>query len=62
MDVIEHIMQQSNRVMQGTKYPEVWYFFHNALTVDGKKYAKLVGLPELHCYLWMIPKILPCHT
>ncbi len=32
MDVVEHIMQESNRIMQGTKHANDWYFYHDALS------------------------------
>jgi hypothetical protein len=30
-DVIEHIMHESNRVMQGTKNADDWNFYHDVL-------------------------------
>jgi hypothetical protein len=31
-DVIEHVMQESKRVMQGTKHADDCYFYHDVLS------------------------------
>ena len=46
-DYIEHIMHESKKVMQGTKYQDDWYFYHDALSlmtsVKTKEWMKSKG-------------------
>lgn len=53
--LIEHIYQESERLMQGTKYQDNWYFYHDALTLMTSN-SSITWMKENNYYdRWLLP-------